>query len=250
MMSVFYANVINETQKIFAQTKAKGFLIFTFVIPVMMAGILHYAQNTFGYNILSGIDFSFLMLYWFTSLMLPLSIFTVASDLFVSEVSSRTLKLTLVRPITRWKVYGSKISAMGIFIMIQLGVLWLSSFSTGSLMFGGGSLSGFFQAWLGYALDFIPLFTLGVFAVCIGQYFNHTSGAFSFCTMLFVLAKIAVIFFPSLNAFLFTSYTDWHALWTGGSTLGSHLIHVTLVMLSSLVMFFTIGFYQFDIKEV
>ncbi|MDN4595116.1 ABC transporter permease [Polycladomyces subterraneus] len=249
-MSVLYANTINETQKILVQRKTKGFLIFTFMIPILIAGALHYIQNRLGMNILSESDFSYLLLDWFTSIILPLFIFMVATDLFVGEVSARTLKLTLVRPISRFKVYVSKILAMGISIIIQLGIMWFTSLAVGSLVFHGWSMHDFFQVWLGYALDFIPMFTLGVFAVLIGQFLTSTSGAFALCTVLFVIAKILGIFFPSLSAFLFTSYTDWHSLWIDSSASGSHLISVTLVILSSLILFFSIGYYQFDTKEV
>jgi ABC-2 type transport system permease protein len=249
-MYVLYANIINEIQKIFVQRKAKGFLIFTLMTPIVIAGALNYAQKLLGFNILSETDFSFLLLDWFTSMILPLFIFMVASDLFVGEVSARTLKLTLVRPISRLKVYVSKLIAIGIFILIQLGVTWLSSIIVGSLVFHEWSLRECFQVWVGYALDFIPMFTLGVFAVLIGQFFSSTSGAFALCTVLFVIAKIAVIFFPSLNAFLFTSYTDWHSLWIENYTPGSNLIDITLVILSSLILFFSIGYYKFDIKEI
>lgn len=249
-MPVLYANTINETQKIFVQRKTKGFLVFTFIIPIVVAGALNYVQNKLGMNILSETDFSFLLLDWFTSMILPLFIFMVASDLFVGEVSAGTLKLTLVRPISRFKVHVSKILAMGISIIIQLAIMWLTSLAVGSLVFHGWSVRDFFQVWLGYALDFIPMFTLGVFAVLIGQFLTSTSGAFALCTVLFVIAKISVIFFPSLNAFLFTSYTDWHSLWIDSSAPESNLIDVTLVILSSMFLFFTIGYYRFDTKEV
>lgn len=249
-MSVLYANVINEMQKIFAQRKAKGFLSFTFFIPIVLAGILHYTQNRLGVYILSGTDFSFFMLDWLTATIIPLFIFMVSIDLFVGEGSTRTLKLTLVRPIARWKVYVSKVLAMGIFVMIQLGMIGISSVTAGSLMFHGGSFNEFLQVSMGYAIDFIPMFALGIFAVLVGQYLNSTSGAFALCALLFFAAKIAVIFFPSLEAFLFTSYTDWHSLWISSSMPGNDLIHITLVILSSLILFFTIGFYQFEIKEV
>jgi ABC-2 type transport system permease protein len=183
-------------------------------------------------------------------MILPLFIFMVVSDLFVGEVSSRTLKLTLVRPISRLKVYVSKLIAIGIFIIIQLEVMWLSSIIVGSVMFHGWSLREFFQVWLGYTLDFLPMLTLGAFAVFIGQFFTNTSGAFALCTVLFIIAKIAGIVFPSLNAFLFTSYTNWHSLWIDSSVTGSNLIDVTLVILSSLILFFTLGYYKFDIKEI
>jgi ABC-2 type transport system permease protein len=249
-MSVWYANTINETQKIWVQRKTKGYLLFTFLIPIVIAGALHYIQKRLGMSILFESDFSFLLLDWFTSLILPLFIFMVATDLFVGEVSARTLKLTLVRPISRFKVYVSKILAMGIWILIQLGIMWFTSLAVGSLVFHGWSGSDFFQVCLGYALDWIPMLTLGVFAVLIGQFFTSTSGAFALCTVLFALAKILVIFIPSLNAFLFTSYTNWHTLWMDNSALGSDHIHVTLVILSSLTLFFSIGYYLFDTKEV
>ncbi|SEN67201.1 ABC transporter permease [Lihuaxuella thermophila] len=249
-MSVLYVNVINEIQKIFAQRKTKGMLGFALFIPAVLAGILDYTQHRWGVRIFSGTDFSFLVLDWLTTTILPLFIFMVSIELFVGESSTRTLKLTLVRPITRWKVYASKVLAMGIFVMLMLGLIGIGSVTAGSLMFHGASFNALLQVLLAYAIDFIPMLTLGIFAVFIGQYLNHTGSAFALCTMLFFIAKIAVMFFPSLEAFLFTSYTDWHSLWINSSVPVNDLIHITLVILSSLVLFFTIGLYQFEIKEV
>jgi ABC-2 type transport system permease protein len=63
----------------------------------------------------------------------------VAGDIVASEYSWGTIKLLLIRPVSRGKILLSKYVAVLLFIIVQLLLLFMSSYLIGLIMFGLGS---------------------------------------------------------------------------------------------------------------
>src|SRR4051794_30382829 len=102
------ANVINETEKQFLKKKSVFFLILSVLFPIAGAALIANFQDKFGIASITASDYPILILGLFTSFVLPLFIFIAAADSFAGEASANTLKIVLVRPISRFKIYLSK----------------------------------------------------------------------------------------------------------------------------------------------
>lgn len=83
--------------------KVMMFALFSAILPILLAVSLHALQPILGLFVVSQ-SFPIEMLSIYTSIWIPLMIVTLTADLFPGEVATRTLKLALLRPNSRFQV--------------------------------------------------------------------------------------------------------------------------------------------------
>ncbi|WP_066070371.1 ABC transporter permease [Neobacillus soli] len=240
------ANILNETEKLWKHNRTKGFLLLAILLPVISAIILHYLPNNLGI----GSNLPMLMLRLFTFSLLPLFLFMSASEAFSGEVASNTLKLGLVRPITRAKVFASKVAAITIFLAILLGVIMITTIISGWLVPGGDYASGLLDIFTAYAAAFIPLMAIGCVSVFIAQFFNKSSGALVTMILIYTAAKFVPFIFPALSVWSIFSYTNWYVLWIGNGAPFVKLANSFILMLSYCIMAYSAGVILFEKKQL
>jgi len=250
-MNNLLVNVVNETEKILLKKKTVVFLVVTAIIPVGTAILISLFKDRIGLLGLRATDFPILILGPFTGLFLPLFVFMWAADTFSGEAGDRTLKLVLTRPISRFKVFTSKLIAIGFTILLFLAVLLALSLTAGLVVGGAGSgwLAGFFQGVEAYGAAVFPMLALGIVAAFIAQFFHNSSGALTTSIFAYIAAKLLPLIIPQSARLLLVSYTDWHMLWLGPVS-AEKLLYSFLFILSYIIIFFSAGFYLFDIKDL
>ncbi|MBD2867176.1 ABC transporter permease [Paenibacillus arenilitoris] len=239
------ANWLNEMEKLWVQRRTKGFLLLTLLIPAAAAAAMALLQRSAGFGLELGGDVPMLMLGLFTTLFLPLFLMMTAVDLFTGEAAARTLKLALVRPITRAKLFASKVLALAAYIAVHLAAVWLTSVAAGLLLNGPGMLGRLAGSALAYAVAFAPMFAIGLIAVLIAQRFTSSAGALGLMIFVFAAAKLLPYVLPEAAVWSVFSHTDWHTLWVGdgasaGKRLNTFFILVSYSMMAymgSLMMF-------------
>lgn len=242
------ANIINELQKLFAKKKTSVFLIILGLLCFLSAFFITSIQRKLIFMSMSSVSFPLLVLSIFTNVILPLFIFMAAAELFSGEIADKTMKLVLTMPISRLKIYISKIIAIGIYIFINLLVLFLAS-TISSLCLSLGSIS-IYHVIFGYLIDMVPVLILIIFAAFIVQFFKSSSSALVSCILLFVGIRIIALLNTGLNTNIFTSYLNWYSLWFRS---GANLLrtgNIFLLLLSYGIIFFTVGYFIFDRKEI
>lgn len=135
-MNSLYANFINETQKMFLKSKVVACFIISAIIPVGLALLIALLHNKVGVLAISTAGLPVFILGLFTSVLLPLFIFMWAADIFAGEVGEGSLKIVLVRPISRFNIYLSKIMALGMSTILLLATIFIFSLLSG-LFLGG-----------------------------------------------------------------------------------------------------------------
>lgn len=70
--------------------------------------------------------------------ILPLLIASVAVDTFSCEFGDKTLKIILLRPISRFKVFTSKIICIGTYIIVNLFIVFIVSSILGFIIVMAG----------------------------------------------------------------------------------------------------------------
>jgi ABC-2 type transport system permease protein len=75
------------------------------------------------------------------SLLLPLLIAVLASDLVTGEVRGGTIKMLLTRPVARWKVLASKVVAAALFASLLVTLAGVLAWAIGGVAFGWGGWS-------------------------------------------------------------------------------------------------------------
>ena len=247
-MDSLNANIINELQKLFSKKKTWVFLIITGIVCFLSAFFITSIQVKLIFISMSSVNFPLMVLSIFTNVFLPLFIFMAASELFSGEIADKTLKLVLTMPISRLKVYVSKIVAIGIYIFINLLVLFLVS-TISSLCLNLGTIS-IYPVFLSYLIDMVPALILSIFAAFIVQFFRSNSSAIVSCILIFIGVRVVALLNSGLNNNMFTAYLDWYSLWFRSGVNILRTGNIFLLMLSYGIIFFTVGYYLFDKREV
>ncbi|MEW9702161.1 ABC transporter permease subunit [Paenibacillus sp. SI8] len=244
------ANVWNETIKITAKKKTLFFLAATLLLPVLAGVLLSRFQIGIGIGAIASQDFPIVMLGLFTSIFLPLFVFMGAADVFSGEMGDRTMKITLTRPITRFKVFASKQIALSLYIALYLIAGLLASILSALFFQHFGGFGTVINWILAYASAFVPLLVLSITAVCMSQFFSSSSSALTVSILLYLAFKVAAFFIPQIATYSPTAYTDWHMLWIGSSMAIGKISSIFMFLIACSILFFTAGFYLFDKKEI
>ncbi|MFM1651609.1 ABC transporter permease [Brevibacillus sp. B_LB10_24] len=247
-MHSLYANVLNETHKLFRQKRTKLALLLTVLAPVLSAVLLDSFHSNTG--IFFGRDFTLLMLGLFSTVFLPLFLFMTAADSFAGEVAARTLKNVLVQPIARSKIFASKVIAITVFTAALLAIVWLVSLLAGLVFVGGITWRGLADSLTAYPAAFVSMTAVGMAAVFVAQWFRSGVGAFALCVFLYIAAKLLPFIFPQMAAWSIFSYTDWHMLWIGNAASFGRLFNAFVFLLSSCIITYTAGWYLFEKKQI
>ncbi|WP_079909397.1 ABC transporter permease [Paenibacillus sp. 32352] len=239
--------LVNELYMLLYRKKTIVMLIVSAILPVGLALSLHKLQPLMGLVAVSR-TFPIDMLGFYTALWIPLFIFLMAADLFPNEVSSRTLKLSLLRPITRFRVFASKTLAVlianaAILLLLGLVTVLCSLFLGSSGTFHGSEvIKAYSAAWLSMA-------ALSALFIFLAQWFNSASGSFAFSIVVYVVAKAAPFFSSKVASFSPISYTDWHLMWLNSSVMPSKLFTAAIFLISSCILFLSLGYFIFNRKE-
>ncbi len=247
-MHSWKAGLKNELILLIYRRKTVMFFVFSALLPILLAVSLHSLQPLLGLVAVSE-SFPIQMLSFYTLFWIPLFIFLTTADLFPNEISSRTLKLALLRPISWFQVYAAKTAALGIGIAVQLAVLGAVTLIC-SLFAGSGGAADGVGIFKAYAAAFFSMFALSAVFVFISQFFKSASGSLVFSIVLYGAAKLAPFLVNSVSAFSPASYTDWHMLWISNTVSSVTLLVTSLFLLSSCCLFFSLGYFMFDRKEV
>lgn len=196
------------------------------------------------------IDLHTITLSFVMPFLLPCYIFMIATELFVSEIETGTIKLALTRPIARWKIYTSKIIVASIVIFALLLTIWFMSFLMNLFGYNTWSAKGLIEELVIYVVTFFPMFVLFMLSVWIGQMVHSITGSMVISLLLYALFKVVPIFIPLLGNFLFTNYMDWYTLWVNNPLPWSQLFSIASMFLASGAIFGVVGLFLFEQKEI
>lgn len=170
------AGIKNELLLMFYRKKTLMFFIISAFIPLLLVFLFQALHPILGL-VAVGSSYPVQMLGIYTTFLIPLFMFVEISELFPQEVSSRTLKLTLLKPITRLGAYAAKFLTLGIAIgglLLLLGIVsTLCSFLFGTLNIGSVGIIGLIKA---YTAAFLSMWSLAALFVFIAQFFAAQVG--------------------------------------------------------------------------
>ncbi len=250
-MKNFIAAIKNENQKLFSRKRTYVFLCISAVIPLITLIFLLYFQNVQGIRITESMRFPSLILSFFTGLLLPLFISMNIIEAFTGEAGEGSLKASLLRPVTRFKIFTAKILSSICYTAVILGLVFVVSTLCGlALKTHGSFVSGIAGSFVEYTTSLVPLVMITIIVAFVAQFFKSSGGALTVCILLFIALKTLSGLFSSSSQFFPTSYTNWGSLWTGGYLPVTTLIISFMFMLGYSIMFFTSGYYAFERKEL
>lgn len=249
-MERFAANLRNELFKLRKRKKYLVFLILGGILCVASAlRVLVVTYFTDGevsrQAILGGLTSSnlpFILL-----IFLPLMAIMATGDLFVGEQSDHTIRFSLMRPVSKGKLFFSKAAAVLVLCAFDLAVLYLVS-TLAQVALGGGT-KGILTSLGACLLDLIPLAVLVLFFSLLNQMLKGAGLTVLLCIVVYIILLLMGTYLPAVGGLVFTGYLRWHNLWIG----------ITLPFLSLLprigllagygLIFGCCGYFLFERKE-
>lgn len=247
--------VTNELIKTFSQLKTRGALGICFIL-IFISGMNE--SQTAVQSIIS-------WTYGLPSfLFLPLLVSLVFSDSISSEISQGTIKLLLVQPISRLRIWMSKwIAAIIIswFILFLLAIgLYLfvgikngfGSWSTVATIIGHGKSIGMLTIQL-YALQLLSIVSIVTFILALSTFIDSATLAFgiSMTAVIGTVILIALAQEHHWNSIKYLFVAQW--------TLPGHLVNVDLTSSSLpfsltilgiwLILFFLLSIFHFSRRD-
>lgn len=248
-MKKYWIGTMNEWKKLLARKKYLVLLLIGVAISLVnILGKVLLNRVSKGSVNLGGSNAAMAMMTLFIEFLTPLVSMMAVCDLFATEIQDGTLKAALLRPISRFKIYAAKISAVTLLALCYLLILCVTALGMDFLI--SGQRQNILYPLGAYLLDIVPLFVVILMAACINQFGKSSTMAMFSCIIIYILLYVAGIFIPHLSGLLFTGYMKWHTLWLG-YTLPFGAISAKVAILAGYgLIFFSGGYYLFLKREV
>lgn len=249
-MAVFRAALVNEIEKLYKRRKVFVAVLLSLAMIVIGQLMIVVLRNGFGLRGAGSVEFPLLVLSVVINTILPLFAALVAIDSFSGEFTHNSMRITLTRPVSRFKLFTAKITAITLFVLAILVLLFLFSTLAG-LFFNANSAtaSAFVRAMLAYVASLFPLIVLVLGIVLLANIFHSGISVFFVSILVFLAFKVVGLVFLRYANLLPTTQLDWYNLWLVNTFPLGKILRQLLIMIGYAIIFFTAGFYLFDKKE-
>ncbi|WP_026692606.1 ABC transporter permease [Peribacillus kribbensis] len=241
-------NLRNEWMKLTRRRSAITLLVISGVLPLIAGPVIKILQNKFSFTAFDGESFPLAMLSLAVSFYLPLLLALAVSELFSGEQEQKTLAFLLVRPISRMNIFKSKMISTGIYLLLLLLIICITSLLSGAIWLENFTMQGLMLAVASFLLSWFPLMALGLLFIFLVQWIGSSSRALTFSIILYLALMVVNFLFPGLARWLPTYDSNWYQRWIN-SGLSVLVMGRTLFLLSWSVLFYTLGYYKFSRKE-
>ena len=249
-MNTIITGTLNETRKIFSKKKFV-FLFAAALLVTIGASIINLITgSSFGVSLLKSSSLPVTVLNFMASLLIPLFIILLTGDLFSGEASDNSIVMSLVRPITRNKLYVSKILSVGISIMALLMGTFVVTFIA-SLLGGnmGDILSMLPYNFLSYISAVVPMTLIAVITAFVAQFTRSSSLTVVIMIFASILMSAVSLFVPQIVSMLPTTYLSWYRNFYNGVNF-VRVLNEFLYILSYGIIFMFAGTYVFQQKDI
>lgn len=248
-MNALLASWRNEVEKLWLRKRTKAVLALAILVPVVLTQGISSLGRMMGLTAALGGQVSIITLNLLTGFLLPLYLFISAADLFPGETAARTMKLTLVRPVTRAKLFAAKALALCSAAAAILAAAGVTSAVCGLLTFSSSSMLEWTDNLIAYAVSVVPMAVLSLIAVWIAMFFSNSAAALGSMIVVFAAAKLLPILFPAIAIWSPFAYTDWYASWMGNGAGTGKLLLSFFILLAYSMMAYVSSVTRFERKS-
>lgn len=249
-MAGFKIALINEVEKLYKKKKLRVALILSLIFIILGQLIIVGMRSGFGLRGVGSMEFPMLVLSVVVNTILPLFTALITIDSFSGEFSGNTMKITLVRPVSRLKFYTAKLTAILVFVLFNLMFVMVLSTLAG-IIFNANSftLRGFINILVAYTVSIFPMMILAMLIVVFTHLVKSGTGVFFLTILVFIVFKALGIVFSRYSGIFFTSLMDWYNVWTMSPFPFLKITRKFMMILGYGIILFTSGYYLFDKKE-
>lgn len=247
----FKAAFINEAVKLLKKKKIMAAAILSILAVIIGQIAVTTIKHGLGLRVVGSVEFPIAVLSFIAYTLLPLFAIFVAIDMFNGESSSNTMKITLLRPVSRFGVFSAKVLNLAIFIAGNLLFIMVLSLIAGFIFNpSSASLVGIIKVIVSYGLTFFPIFVFALIVVLLSNLIQGGLAVFFLSILVFIGFNFLGIVFSSYSSFFITSMFDWYTLWISETINFFKIFRQILIMSGCGIMLFTTGYYLFDSKDI
>jgi len=249
-MAVFRAALINELEKLYKKKKVLVAVLLSLAVIVVGQLVILGVRSGFGLRGTGSVEFPMLVLSVVVNTILPLFTALVTIDSFSGEFTQNSMRITLTRPVSRFKVYTAKITSIVLFISGALLLLLVFSLLAGFIFnTNSATLDSLGRTVFSYLVSLFPLTVLALAIALLANIFKSGIAVFFVSILAFLALKVLGVLFSQYSSLFLTTQLDWYNLFLVNAFPLLKILRQFLIMLGSAIMLFTAGFYIFDKKE-
>lgn len=247
-ISSLKASYLNELYKIAKKKKIIVAGILSLAAVAVAALIVGSMKNFAGINVVGSSEFSIIVLSVLNYTLIPLFTAFICIDMFGGEFTEHTIKLTLTRPVSRFKIFLAKTLAAATFILANLLFVMVISL-IGTFIIGTSKLS-VLDIIITYLVSFFPLMVFALMAILLSNLMRGTVSAFLLTVILYLVMLGVGLFNPAAQSFFFTTAFDWYILFLGSFFNVQKVLRVFCILMGYGLAFFSLGYLLFDRRDI
>ncbi|MFZ5988811.1 MAG: ABC transporter permease subunit [Bacillota bacterium] len=248
-MDILLSCTMNETQKILSKKKYIILFIISVFVTITASVINIITGQSLGAALFNNISLPITILNFMSSLILPLFILMLTSDSFSGEFLDSSIVMSLVRPISRYKIYISKIISIGVCTFaFLLGTFLVALIAS---LFGGRINDIIYmipKSFISYLAAVIPMLLIAVLTAFMAQFTKSGSATIVLMILASVFLSTVSIFVPEIVTFLPTTYFGWYQNFYSGTDI-IRTLNELLYILAYGIIFLSAGSYLFERKD-
>lgn len=243
----------NELYKIFARKKIYVLIGLMFIYEAYMLFDSYIANRDFGALGLAkvtGQTFPVIFLESLSAVVLPFLMIILISDIFTTEYANGSLKLPLLRQVTRRNLLQAKIQALFIIIVGVLFTAFVVSYILGAVFFGWGdrfvlkwidlsSGQGILFTLVLYVATLLPLTSFGLMIFLISLFSHGEGETIGLGVGSWIVFAVIGHIFEKLTPYIITTYLNIYSLIILKITPKELTLGLVIVIFYSSVCYFT-----------
>lgn len=253
--------ILLEFRKLFASRSARLALLVSFLLPFLWSFAPRLSE-VFKVNLVSGWQLPAISINIALQFLIPLFIAVTVAEMIGSEVSQGTLAPLLLRPVSRFKVIGSKLLVALVFPLTLVIVTFLGSFLAGiphgfgefvgGTGLGPGSFEGngtlspsaaFAEVLRGGFLIWIMLLPIAALSILFAVLMLNTTAAALATLATLVVLRLLAVFPEAIQRLLVTSYFNLYML-------QGNITQAVVLLIIYTVGFSLMALFAFDRRDV
>jgi len=250
----------NELIKLFARRKIYVFLSILLIVSLAVLASSLITRNLNSFIKEYGQTFPLTLFDSTASIIIPIFIIILIADLVTEEYVDGSLKLSLLRPVSRRKLLLGKMGALVIGIMVLLLFLLILGYAIGILIFGWGDQflikgrtlttgEGLLFTLKVYMLSLLPYASFGALILLFAVFMSNTGSVVGIGIGILLISLLTGQVFPELSAYLISSYFNTLDLLTSDMGAPEIICGLSLVAIYG-ILFYALSSWGFSKKDL
>ncbi|MBQ3427695.1 MAG: ABC transporter permease [Clostridia bacterium] len=188
------------------------------------------------------------MLPFAVEILAPTVILFAVCDLFATELSNDTMKVSLLQPVSRFKLLTAKAAAALTAGAASLIVMFVVNLII--QIVAGNGFSGMGAAFAAYLIDIVPLVGIVFLGITVNLLIGAPAGAAICSIAVYAAMKYLGLYTSAANTLLFTAAAKLHQMLLGHTLPFGALMCRLGILFGSILILYSVSYIIFDKKNI